>query len=339
VRTCLCGQDLSRIPTEPASLDALRYATVLSSRLFDELDLLERLADIPQQIARAPMNQLLGLVHLFGNSRFGRLREEPQRRTGWTKRMGDQAAVVSAAGAALADWPQGWHRVLEQLVLQSSPAPAGASRRLLEPLGRAKICFQSLERIKWSAAADYPASLRQELGRLMDLRKVLIGTRCYFNFGAGDLRTSSGPAELRHLWASSNGVEMLHVDDLLSSETVRDMFDASHIQMEAIYRVVLLPRGREWFDAKEVDNAFEALTRWTQPRRPSRHGRGWVSLRQLGDKDPDGLVPVLERVMTGDAETITWMNVRPRGLGNVFVRANASLTGGSRISTLGVRAP
>ena len=317
VQTCLCGQDLASIETRSADPDAVEYGRMVARRLFGDLELADERQPAFRILGAVPLNQLLCIFNLLRNSQFqGLARSAPNLPT-WTARLREQVATVMGVGTALADWPRQWHRALEQVA--GSASPPSRSRRRIVSVEQARAPFVALQRAKWSPAAEFPSPFRVELAKFLSQRSVRVGSRRYYTQGARSDTKAASTTQLKHLWAMGLEGEAISADDLLSAETVRDLFDASADQMLALQRVGILPADRQWFEAREVDAGFDRLTRWTNSR-PRTGGEEFTALWDVGLSDSFELEVELQRVMTGETPTVTWRHIRPAGLGNLFVR-------------------
>lgn len=327
VRTCLCGQDLALLRTRPADRDAIEYGRVVARRLFGDLEPVDGPRVIPVAITSAPLNQLLGLVHLLRNTRFRVLAADMPNLPNCTPRLRGQIATVCTVGSVLADWPRRWHNALDQVAGAVSP-PEGSQRRIVS-VEQARAPFVALQRGSWSAAADFPHAFRAELANYLGKRSVRVGSRRYYTEGPRPDAEPTTPARLKHLWAPGFRGAAIGAEDLLSAEAVRDLFDASPSQMRALQRVGILPEHRQWLTAQEVDAGFERLTRWTSSRPSGSTGR-FAAFRDVGFMDCGDAELALRRVMSGETPTVTWTHVRPSGLGNLFVPVRKSVQGAER---------
>jgi len=316
VQTCSCGQYLGSIETRPADAGAVEYGRDVARRLFGDLEPVDERRPIFRALAAAPLNQLLSVFNLLRNSRFRRLVQPVPICPTWTGRLREQVATVVAVGAVVADWPQQWHQALEHLAECSSP-PSRARRRIVS-VDQARAPFVALQRAKWSAAAEFPPVFRAELAKFLSQRAVRVGSRRYYTQGARSNTKAASTAQLKHLWSKGGDGEAISADDLLSAEAVRDLFDASDVQMLALQRAGILPQDRHWFAAREVDAGFERLTRWTRSR-PRSTNEEFAALWDVGLSDGSELEIELRRVMAGETPTVTWRHLRPAGLGNLFV--------------------
>lgn len=317
VRTCFCGQDLARIETRPANPGAIEYGRMVARRLFGDLEPVDEPRPAFRALGAAPLNQLLCIFNLLRNSRFQGLAGSAPKLPVWSARLREQVAAVMGVGTVLADWPRQWHRALERVsgsdFLQSRP------RRQIVSVEQARAPFVALQRTKWSPGAEFPQAFRAELAKFLSERSVRVGSRRYYTLGPRLNLKAASPTQLSHLWSVGADGTAISADDLLSAEAVRDLFDASVDQMLALQRVGILPEDREWFTAREVDEGFKRLTCWTRSR--SRLGsEELVALWDVGLCNSAELEIELQRVMTGETPTVTWLHIRPAGLGNLFVR-------------------
>jgi hypothetical protein len=319
VQTCLCGQDLRRLSTQAADPAALGYGRLLARRLFGDLDPGDGVDDLPSALTSVPMNQLLGLCHLFGNSRLLGLRKAPPTLTNATVRLQGQVSAVLAMTSALSHWPQQWHRALSRLAGDGNRRPTG---RLIVSASEAQAPFAALQRMRWSAAADYPQLLRAELRKFLSTRRIRVGCRRYYIASPSSTAAKpASPSDLAHIWADGRGTLSVGTEDRLSADAVRDLFDASGAQMQALQRAGVLPEGRSWFSAAEVNAGFALLTRWTRSRSRATDA-DYVPLWDLGLADAGELELELQQVIAGRSPSVTWAHVRPAGLKNLFVPAN-----------------
>jgi hypothetical protein len=311
---------LGSIATHPAEPDAIEYGRVLARRLFGDLEPADERTPLFAASSAAPLNQLLGAFNLLRNSRFRKLeRPAPNLRT-WTARLRGQVATAVAVGTVLADWPRQWHRALEQVADSASP-PRGGRRRILS-VEQARAPFVALQRVRWSAAAEFPSVFRAEMAKFLSGRTIRVGSRRYYAEGMRSDMKAASPTQLKHLWSWGAEGGSIGTEDLLSAEAVRDLFDATAVQMRALQSVGILPKDRRWFAAREVDAGFERLTRWTCSR-PRATDEEFTPLWDLGVVDGSELEQELRRVITGETPTVTWRHIRPAGLGNLFVRSRS----------------
>lgn len=317
VRTCLCGQHLGSIETRPADPDAVEYGRAVARRLFGDLEPVDERRPAFAALAAVPLNQLLCVFTLLRNSRFHTLERDAPSLPTWTARLRGQVATAIAVGSVLADWPRQWHQALER-VARATPPPNPLRRRIVS-VEQARAPFVALQRVKWSAAAEFPPIFRAELAKFLSERTVRVGSRRYYTTGTRSNAKAAASTRLTHLWSRGAEGEAIDAGDLLSAEAVRDLFDASPAQMQALQCVGILPENRQWFTAREVDAGFEQLARWTRSRTPAADGE-FTALWDIGITDSSELEPELRRVMTGETPTVTWRHIRPAGLGNLFVR-------------------
>lgn len=317
MQTCLCGLHLGSIETRPADRGAVEYGCVVARRLFGDLEPVDERRTAFAVLASVPLNQLLGVFTLLRNSRFQALERAAPSLPARTARLRGQVATAIAVGSVLADWPRQWHRALEQVAgTEFSPS---LRRRRIVSVEQARAPFVALQRVKWSAAAEFPPVFRAELTKFLSERTIRVGSRRYYTAGTRSSTKAEPSTHLTHLWSRGTAGESIVAGDLLSAEAVRDLFDASPAQMQALQRVDILPKNRQWFTAREVDAGFEQLARWTRSRPRAPDGE-FTALWDLGLTDSSELEPELRRVMTGETPTVTWRHVRPAGLRNLFVR-------------------
>lgn len=317
VHICLCGQHLGSIETGLADSGAVEYGRIVARRLFGDLEPLGERRPISEALAAAPLNQLLCVFNLLRNSQFRALARAAPKLPMWTVRLREQVATVMSVGSVLADWPRGWQQALHQVADSASP-PSGAMRRIIS-VDQARSPFVALQRVRWSAASEFPSHFGAELARFLSQRSVRVGSRRYYTQGVRFGATRASSTQLKHLWSMGSDGEAISADDLLSTEAVRDLFDASAEQMLALQRVGILPEDRQWFSAREVDAGFERLTRWTRSR-PHAGDEEFTALWDVGLSDSRALEVELRRVMAGEIVTVTRSNIRPAGLGNLFFR-------------------
>jgi hypothetical protein len=279
-------------------------------------------------MSKLTLEQMLGMFHLFWNSRFDHLADDSRISMGSTERMEEQAARMQVAVRALTSWPAGWFNLLDSMAREGVSHPKVADRQLVTA-SEARAPFAALERMKWSSAVHVPEFMRAEARRYLATRTVEVGRQgLYLAPGheqAGDDRSTS-EGRLAHLRSMcSTSAAMKH--DQLTPSAVRQLFGASESQVKILRRLGVLRSEGGVTRIGDVDRALVRLNAKASSRRRSDHGAYFRLIDASFYGEPE-FEKLLVDVLAGRVRSVYWAERRPSGVANIFVPAECVATFG-----------
>jgi hypothetical protein len=285
-------------------------AALICSRFRPELKGLGiDLSALPKELTLPSLNELLGLLRLFGGDFLHALcREDPGIGLA-TPALMRQGACLLAAADAFRDWPHRWHAALGEVALQRLGFGRQGSAVVEE--GEVRDMFAALKSRPRSPCSEVPTFVRRETASFFKRNAVRLDCRRFLGIES----TSNRPVDER-----DEGLppRPLRRDDLLSMRAVRTLFDATPAQMESLDRLGVFRQRDAWTRADVVLEGLHRLGRHARARRPST-GIDYVSIREL-DEEPDlALDRLLADVVAGRLPSAYAGTSRPAGLGNLYV--------------------
>lgn len=318
VAKCLCGYDMSRVPTTPAPPAACALTGILEHRLTDELPMRAgRDLGFPAELELMPVGQLLAMFHMLGNVHLSRAVDSIPEIPHASGRLRCRANVVSALADALIDWPRGW-RVLQERVIDGQLAQ-GVKDNYLVTRDEAAAPFMVIGRSVQTVSAQYPPMFRGELRSFLRARAVKVGSHCLFVAGSRRRRTPDAQWMLKRLISGSR-------HDLATCQISRSaretMLNATSHQLRLLQQVGLPACIEEqWVPAVDLDEAFDQLASSAHPRSVLDR-REFISLADLNRCTGELLAHFVEDILQGRATCSTWAYKTPAGLRNLFVPAD-----------------
>ena len=316
--TCGCGFDLRRAKTTPAPVGVRRLAAALRHRLFADLSTGSMVdSSMPEFIWRCPLNELLGLFHLFRASRLRRLIGPPPDLVNATEALREQAAVAIEASGVADAWPERWHGMLDALRLSGG----GAADHQVYSLVTAREALKPyafLRRSAWSPAAEFPKELRKESEAMLRDRRIFVGPRRFFVGGSVNLRARQGySAQLRYLLTTRAQVRRAECADKLSRDALQELFDASDHQWEVLRKLGVV-RSAAWVSLSEADLGMGKLGVHARILCPSTD-LDVVPLAEFSVERGDEFEQHLRNVMDGRTPSVYRGSFRIPSLRNLFI--------------------
>lgn len=319
VAICRCGFDLRRAAVSAAPEVVCALTAIIEQRLRGELPTEAGASfGFPTELETMPLKQLLGIFHLLTNAKLSAVQESGPEIAWASAKLRREASAACAASSAIAHWPTGWRSLLERVNDCHFERSALLDRGVVT-YQEAVAPFISIERVAWSAAADYPTFLRSELRRYLRRRVVDIGSHCLYTTENHSRCVPPGEHQLTQLtpWSSHDVAK-----SRFSAAAVAKLLNASRHQLELLTNVGVLKRSRQaWMLGSSLDRAFQALAGTAQGRSSTQSPRHLVRLSSFSRHSGEALARHVHDIRCGRTPCFTWAHTTPPGLCNLFIAA------------------